>query len=39
MTFHFMGVRAKWTNLIALNVQNRPVQLLTTAGTIRDTSD
>ena len=34
MTFRFMGVRAKRTYLFALNVQNRPALLLTTAGTI-----
>ena len=34
MTFHFIGVRLKWTDLIALNVQNRPAWLLTTTGTL-----
>ena len=32
MTFYFMVVSAKWTNLFALNVQNCPARLLTTSG-------
>ena len=32
MTHHFIMIRAKWTDLFALNVQNRPDRLLTTAG-------
>ena len=36
MEFHLMVVRERWTDLFALNVQNRPARLFTTAGTISE---